>query len=1159
MNVHSTLRISVVLLACLAFLIPGGVEAQLIKTKFPIVFVDSVFNTLDSSVSKVRNDSVWIGLHPTATMCQDDPISNGISLGGFATHWSISDSGTITEYELPPVDPPSGENFFGIMNTPCNTSSRFKFNIHPSVSSVQRDTFRVTWKVNPDPGLFHRKELRWPTNMSSYYDSSKLVRSATIFFADVNAVSVYKYPSTDAFMAQTVQFILIGPKTPPQLDTLAAITPPNGSAITATSTTLSWAALTPAFYYRVQVSTSPTFATLLVNDSLSATSRALSGLSGNTTYYWRVLGMNARGATWFHEPPYNFRVEIRPPAVTLLSPANNSTAIPTSTTFRWTSVTGTSVSYRVQVDTSTAFTSPIIDDSLVTDTTKSITGLLNCYNYYWRVRAKNSNGIGPWPTAAFSRFRVALAAPGTPALLLPADAATGVSLTPTLTWRGDACSDNYRLVVSRDAAFTQVFINQVLNSPSSVLGALGQESVYYWQVRALNSVDSSGMTAIRSFRTLLNPAGVPSLLLPANNDTTVAIPTQFRWNKIATAATYQLQVSLAINFATMLFNDSTFTDTSTTLGSLLNCTRYYWRVKAKNASGSAGFTTTRNFKTIEAISAMPGLVSPANGAIGRPEVDTMKWSGDACVKRYAFELRDSATSTLRVRDTLVQTFRQVGPLSSATTYFWTVWALNGQGTSDSLRVKFTTTAATTPPVPVLQSPSNLAAGIGVTPTLSWDSSARATSYRLQVALDSAFTLLVFNDSTIPRSAAAQVSKQVGPLLNSRTYFWRANAKNAIGTSAYPTAFRFATLYPPNAPTLIQPVNGSTGESVAPTFVWTLAQRADVYRLQVAEDSLFVVIAFDDSTIVEQSWKINVSLKSKKRHYWRVWGKNAVGFGAPSATWAFETERIGSANHTIPIAVAETGPARDTVYFGISPFATRCIDPSLNEYEIPQAPFGWFDLRFLDHRIPSCLGEGVRVNYHPFSNYGQVDTFKIKWQVGTGTYPVTISWPTALVDIICDSMIIKDEFGGTLVRARMDQASSVVVTNTTIGSLIIISYGAFPIISDVHSPRDGDIPKGFTLSQNYPNPFNPSTRIEFTTERLSQVRVVVYDVLGREIATLANGSYPSGFYHLAWDGRDEAGRQMPSGIYYARMIATNVSSEGTGDTPFISVRKMMMMK
>lgn len=81
-----------------------------------------------------------------------------------------------------------------------------------------------------------------------------------------------------------------------------------------------------------------------------------------------------------------------------------------------------------------------------------------------------------------------------------------------------------------------------------------------------------------------------------------------------------------------------------------------------------------------------------------------------------------------------------------------------------------------------------------------------------------------------------------------------------------------------------------------------------------------------------------------------------------------------------------------------------------------------------------------------------------------------------------------------------------------------------------------IPGRFVLYQNYPNPFNPITTLRYDLPELTNVRLTIYDLLGREVKTLVNGVKPSGFYEVSWDGTDSGGRFVGAGVYLYQIQA-----------------------
>jgi flagellar hook assembly protein FlgD len=78
------------------------------------------------------------------------------------------------------------------------------------------------------------------------------------------------------------------------------------------------------------------------------------------------------------------------------------------------------------------------------------------------------------------------------------------------------------------------------------------------------------------------------------------------------------------------------------------------------------------------------------------------------------------------------------------------------------------------------------------------------------------------------------------------------------------------------------------------------------------------------------------------------------------------------------------------------------------------------------------------------------------------------------------------------------------------------------------------PPQFTLTPNAPNPFNPMTTIRFEVDRPGLTTLRVYAVNGSLVRTLASGTLPAGGYRVTWDGRDERGRAVASGLYIYRL-------------------------
>ncbi|MCH7498223.1 MAG: T9SS type A sorting domain-containing protein [Candidatus Marinimicrobia bacterium] len=81
-----------------------------------------------------------------------------------------------------------------------------------------------------------------------------------------------------------------------------------------------------------------------------------------------------------------------------------------------------------------------------------------------------------------------------------------------------------------------------------------------------------------------------------------------------------------------------------------------------------------------------------------------------------------------------------------------------------------------------------------------------------------------------------------------------------------------------------------------------------------------------------------------------------------------------------------------------------------------------------------------------------------------------------------------------------------------------------------------IPEAFALWQNYPNPFNPSTIIRFDLPEATHLTLIIYDLLGREVARLRQGAIEPGYHQVVWNGRTAAGQEATAGLYIVRLVS-----------------------
>ena len=98
-------------------------------------------------------------------------------------------------------------------------------------------------------------------------------------------------------------------------------------------------------------------------------------------------------------------------------------------------------------------------------------------------------------------------------------------------------------------------------------------------------------------------------------------------------------------------------------------------------------------------------------------------------------------------------------------------------------------------------------------------------------------------------------------------------------------------------------------------------------------------------------------------------------------------------------------------------------------------------------------------------------------------------------------------------------------------------GDFTIRTPLPVHDQGTYPPALVLASNYPNPFNPATTIHYNLPVGMHIRLTVYDLIGREVAGLADGYKAPGYYQAQWDGKNHIGREVPSGVYIARLVTS----------------------
>ncbi len=149
--------------------------------------------------------------------------------------------------------------------------------------------------------------------------------------------------------------------------------------------------------------------------------------------------------------------------------------------------------------------------------------------------------------------------------------------------------------------------------------------------------------------------------------------------------------------------------------------------------------------------------------------------------------------------------------------------------------------------------------------------------------------------------------------------------------------------------------------------------------------------------------------------------------------------------------------------------------------------------------------------------------------------------------------------GALAKLKFSGEDSLEFETTNINrqeGISVVSSGAEelpfefdPVLVGIEEEGKTGLPSQFTLFQNHPNPFNPYTDIRYALPKGSYVNLVVYNILGQKVKTLVDKNQRGGFHTVRWDGKNQRGQQVGTGIYFYKIEAGS----------FTQTKKMLLLK
>jgi len=663
------------------------------------------------------------------------------------------------------------------------------------------------------------------------------------------------------------------------------VSPTNNSTNIAYQPTFVWQSINMSTHYELMIADNSSFNNPIVHKTtLVGTSYTLTGaeqLASNKTYYWKVRAWDDNSfGQW--SAVWQFTTQSNLPAkVTLLSPSNGATNQSLSGSLSW-QATANTIDYSLEVSTVSNFATTVISE-ILTGTSYNYSGLNNATTYYWRVRARNNDGYGPWSDVW--QFTTIVPVPNKVTLSSPANNSTGLNTSLIVYWNSVLYASGYDLQVSLNSTFTSLTydITNITNLNYSISG-LTAGTTYYWRVRARNIAGVGPWSDTWNFATQANLPVKVVLVSPANNSTNLPNNPQLKWNAANYADSYKLQVATDNSFTNLVVNQSGLTGTTYDLSGLNYNQTYYWRVRGTNIAGDGPWSDIWDFKTmIATLPSQVSLNSPIDQETEVPSSTTLTWNTAANATTYQVQVsKNSSFTNLIVNQTgLTGTSYNLTGLDAATTYYWRVRGNNSFGDGPWSVTRSFTTSTNVPSVVTLNLPTNLTVFYVQTVTLSWYTGMNATAYNLQVATDENFNNIIKNVDDL-----TQLSYQLTNL-TTNTYYWRVRGKNSSGYGPWSVVRKFNVEWViPDQVTLSEPANNAVNQLLSIALKWNTASGATSYQVQVSTNSGFTSTILDATTNAT-SYSIS-NLSSNTTYYWRVRGIHPSNNGPWSNTWNFKT-------------------------------------------------------------------------------------------------------------------------------------------------------------------------------------------------------------------------------------------------------------------------------
>jgi hypothetical protein len=651
----------------------------------------------------------------------------------------------------------------------------------------------------------------------------------------------------------------------------------------------------------------------------------------------------------------------------------------------------------------------------------------------------------------------------------------------------------YRVYLGTELDNLEMVYNDFEPTFSLNHSTLTYENEYYWQVVPHKdyAVADSTLCPIWTFTTYSSPPEAAVLTQPVNSSISINPNTEFKWQPVDVPSPqvqyYQFYIGTNSSFENGTYQIIETTEPFCTLETPLEYeTEYFWKIIGVNGAGVGEESQVWSFKTLRTPPYPASVVFPGDLTSRHIPYLTLHWVSD---------------STRVVTDYIVKLGTEYPPieiiytgvsdsllvfLDYETTYYWQVIPVNFDSPADSVYCMVWSFETLETPSPF--SPI-LSSPVNGATNVPFDQKFSWTDAEIGPSSEGYKLYIGTNVTNLKEYVLTEATWNPEPLLlPNTTYIWYVIPFNYQGDGPYSEVWSFTTLPPPPSVVNIQyPQQNAVNIPITPEFLWLPSTVGSV------PDNYSLFISSDGEGYIEYELENNYfqvleALLYQREYFWYVVAYNEYGISPETEIHKFTT--------TLPppsaVALVYPDNLEDNISVNVELSWRNGDDGSVPEY---YSIFMGTD--------PDNMEE-----YEVETN-SWVPEFTLSYSTKYHWYVVAVN-----------------EYG--------------ISPESEIRSFKLEAYNSDDDMVEVSKTE---------LRANYPNPFNPETTIKCGMRNTEWGTIEIFNIKGQKVKTLFDGYLEAGEHSFVWNGDDENGRSVGSGIYFCRMTTKDYSK----------VQKMILMK